>query len=245
MISEKKAMCRYTCGLRPWNVLRRCGTTSIAKTAVKYDMESDSNATGRCSRCFPPILLKSCRDVNRKSWDRTLRVCVIILSLACVCVSSVAQLFMTLCDPKASRPPGSSFHGILLARRPEWVIFLLFSSRPPSPSPRDRICISCIGRQILYHCNTWEAFCLLPVSLSNLVGILASLCFMRTLKSNSQSWSLVESAKIFWLQQWPKECSWFLMHCLPPETEETHWVERKEGDMLFLHFLPWSQRLKN
>ena len=88
-----------------------------------------------------------------------------------LCVCSVAQLFMTLCDPMNSRLPGSSFHGILLARRPEWVrIFLLFYSRP-SPPPRDRIrisCVSCIGRQILYHCTAWEAFWLLPVSLSNL-----------------------------------------------------------------------------
>ena len=172
MILEKKAICRYTCGLRPWNVLRRCGITSTAKTAVKYDMESDSNATGQYSHCFPHILLKSCRDVNRKSWDST-PVCVSVCNhfITCLCVCSVAQWFMTLCDPMNSRLPGSSFHGILLARRPEWVgIFLLFYSRP-SPPPRDRIrisCVSCIGRQILYPCTTWEAFWLLPVSLSNL-----------------------------------------------------------------------------
>ena len=97
MISEKKAICRYTCGLRPWNVLRRCGITSTAKTAVKYDMESDSNATGQYSHCFPHILLKSCRDVNRKSWDSTpvcVRVCVIILSLACVCAQLLSCLWL-------------------------------------------------------------------------------------------------------------------------------------------------------
>ena len=26
---------------------------------------------------------------------------------------------------------------------------------------RDRTCVFCIGRQILYHCTTWETLCLL------------------------------------------------------------------------------------
>ena len=45
----------------------------------------------------------------------------------CVCVL-VAQLCLTLCDPMDCSPPGSSVHGILQARRLEWVI-ILFSSR--------------------------------------------------------------------------------------------------------------------
>ena len=98
-------------------------------------------------------------------------MCVTILSLACVCMCSVAQLLTTLCDPMDSRLPGSSSHGTLMARRPERVgIFLLFYSRLSLP-PRDRIhisCVSCIARQTLYHCTAWETFWLLPVSLSNL-----------------------------------------------------------------------------
>ena len=31
------------------------------------------------------------------------------------------QLYPTLCDPRNSSPPGSSVHGILLARILEWV----------------------------------------------------------------------------------------------------------------------------
>ena len=48
-------------------------------------------------------------------------------------------------------PPGSSVHGILQARIPEWVAML--SSRRSS-WPRDWTCVSyvsCIGRQVLYH----------------------------------------------------------------------------------------------
>ena len=48
-------------------------------------------------------------------------------------------------------PPGSSVHGILQARRLEWVA--MPSSRGSS-QPRDQSrvsCVSCIGRQVLYH----------------------------------------------------------------------------------------------
>ena len=44
-------------------------------------------------------------------------------------------------------PPGSSVHGIFQARRLEWVP--ISSSRGFSQS-RDRTCLSCIGRWILY-----------------------------------------------------------------------------------------------
>ena len=54
-------------------------------------------------------------------------------------------------------PPGSSVHGIFQARIVEWVAISF--SRGSSPS-RDWTCVSCVlcvGRQILYHCATWEA----------------------------------------------------------------------------------------
>ena len=54
-------------------------------------------------------------------------------------------------------PPGSSVHGILPARILEWVA--IPSSRESS-WPGDQIlisCISCFGRDILYHWATWEA----------------------------------------------------------------------------------------
>ena len=51
-------------------------------------------------------------------------------------------------------PPGSSVHGISQARILEWVTML--SSRGSS-WPRDQTCVSCIGRQILYHWANWEA----------------------------------------------------------------------------------------
>ena len=38
-----------------------------------------------------------------------------------MCVCSVAQLCLTLCDPMDCNPPGSSVHGILQARILKWV----------------------------------------------------------------------------------------------------------------------------
>ena len=51
-------------------------------------------------------------------------------------------------------PPGSSAHGISQARISEWVAI---SFSRGSSWPRDRTCISCTGRWILYHWATWEA----------------------------------------------------------------------------------------
>ena len=45
-------------------------------------------------------------------------------------------------------PPGSSVHGISQARILEWVAI---SSSRGSSRPRDQTCVSCMGRQILYH----------------------------------------------------------------------------------------------
>ena len=70
---------------------------------------------------------------------------------SCCCL--VAQLYLTLCDPMDYSLPGSSVYGIFQARIMEWVTIAF--SRGFSP-PRDQICVSCIGRQILYHCTTWD-----------------------------------------------------------------------------------------
>ena len=54
-------------------------------------------------------------------------------------------------------PPGSSVHGIFQARILEWVA-IPFSRG--SSQLRDRTyvsCVSCTGRQILYHCTNREA----------------------------------------------------------------------------------------
>ena len=63
----------------------------------------------------------------------------------------VTQSCLTLCDAMDYASPGSSVHGIFQARVLEWVAT---SYSGGSSWPRDQThisCISCTGRQILYH----------------------------------------------------------------------------------------------
>ena len=69
-------------------------------------------------------------------------------------VSRAQSLSPTICGPMDCSPPGSPVHGILQARILEWIAI---SFSRGSSQPRGRICISCvscIGRQILYHSAT-------------------------------------------------------------------------------------------
>ena len=65
----------------------------------------------------------------------------------CVCVLWCP----TLCDPMDWRPPGFPVYGIFQARILKWVS-MPFSRGSSWPRDRTHIsCVSCIGRQILYH----------------------------------------------------------------------------------------------
>ena len=63
---------------------------------------------------------------------------------------SCVRLF---CDPIDCSPPGSSTHGISLARILEWV-GISFSRGYSWPKDWSRV--SCISREIPYHWATWE-----------------------------------------------------------------------------------------
>ena len=79
------------------------------------------------------------------------------------------QSCLTLCDLMDSSPPGSSVHGISQARTLEWIAM---PSPRGSSRPRDQTqvsCVSCIGRQILYHCTTGEhSFLAMPHGMQDL-----------------------------------------------------------------------------
>ena len=62
-----------------------------------------------------------------------------------------AQLFVT--PQTVCSPPGCSVHGILQARILDG---LPFPSPGDLPPPRDQTSVSRTGRQIPYHCVTWE-----------------------------------------------------------------------------------------
>ena len=80
-------------------------------------------------------------------------VCVLgwlLLFLLLFSRSVVVQLFR---DPMDYSPPDSSVHGVSQARILEWVAI---SFSRGSSKPRDQTCITCTGRQILYHWATRE-----------------------------------------------------------------------------------------
>ena len=93
------------------------------------------------------VSLQSCEKINFCCLNHP--VCGVLLRQpACMRACSVSQLCPTLCDPLDHSRPDSSVHGISQARTLKWVA-ISFSRR--SPPPRDQTCISCIGKQILYH----------------------------------------------------------------------------------------------
>ena len=68
----------------------------------------------------------------------------------CVCTCQLC-LCLTLYNPRDCSPPGSSVHGSFQSRILEWVAI---SFSRGSSWPRDWTyvsCVSCIGREILYH----------------------------------------------------------------------------------------------
>ena len=91
-------------------------------------------------------------------WQKPLQHCKVI-SLQLIkmkkkmCVCSVLQSCLTLCDPVSYSPPGSSVHEIFQARLQQWcaISFSRGSSRP-----RDLTQVSCIGRWIIYLWATWD-----------------------------------------------------------------------------------------
>ena len=71
------------------------------------------------------------------------------------------QSYPTLCNPMDYSPPGSSVHGI---PKQEYLSGLPHPPLGESSPPKDQnhvSCVSCIGRQILYHWATREALFIL------------------------------------------------------------------------------------
>ena len=73
----------------------------------------------------------------------------------CVCVCARAQLCPTHCDPMGCSPPGSSVYGIFQVKILEQVAI---SCSKESSWPWDWTWVSCIGRWVLCHWTTKEAY---------------------------------------------------------------------------------------
>ena len=95
------------------------------------------------------------------------------VSTHCVCVHTQSLTPVQLFNPIDCSLPGSSVHGVILARILEWVFI---SSSKGSSQPRDRTCVSCVGRWILYFWVTWEAPHILTISIRILQGTCVCVC---------------------------------------------------------------------
>ena len=110
--------------------------------------------------CIKSVILELTRldTCSGNKWSRAMHVCVCVR--ACVCVRPQARsLCPTLCNPTDCSWPGSSVHVIFQAKILEWVA-ISYSKRSSWPKDGTHVSyVSCTGRHILYHCDTWEAHC--------------------------------------------------------------------------------------
>ena len=93
--------------------------------------------------CWILVVACSIFDLHWSMWDLLLVACELL----------VAQSCLTLWDPIHCSPPGSSVHGILQARRLEWVAIPF--SRRIFPTPELNLVLLHF-RQILYHLSHLE-----------------------------------------------------------------------------------------
>ena len=102
----------------------------------------------------PPFLLLSRNLQTRKKKASILYIYLCV----CVCIYICAVLSCFICvqlcwDPKDCSLPGSSVHGILQAWIPEWMDghSLLQGIFPTQVSNRHLLCLTRIGRRVLFH----------------------------------------------------------------------------------------------
>ena len=70
---------------------------------------------------------------------------------------SVAQSYLTFCNPMDYSSPGSSVHGIFQAGILESIAISFSRGSSQLRDQTQGFCISCIGKWILYHWATWKA----------------------------------------------------------------------------------------
>ena len=132
-----------------------CGTWDLSRSGI--DPVSPALA-GRFFTTEPPgkpfLSILILWDLSNHSVGNLESLMKFPFKSMCVCVHVCPQPCPTLCEPLICSPPGFFVHGILQARILEWVA-IPFSKG--SSRPRDRTCVSWIGRQVPYHWVTWEA----------------------------------------------------------------------------------------
>ena len=148
--------------------------------------------------------------------------------MVCAQLLSRIQLFGS---PMDCSPPGSSIHGISQKRILEWVAIPFYKG---SSWPWDQIHI-CTGKQILYHCATWEVHLTSVVILSESQNSRQTqteddipqntwpvhLIFVKIMKNKwrkklsqigeaKETWWLNERGILDWILQQKKNSCWYM-----------------------------------
>ena len=123
----------------------------IRKNFIRMNLFHPNN--NKCAAAVAAKSLQSCPTLDFTTTFETAGK----ISFFCLCVHacSVDSVVPDSLHSVDCRLPGFSILGTSQARILEWVAISFFRE---SSGPRDRTLFSCIGRQILYHWATWEAF---------------------------------------------------------------------------------------
>ena len=147
-----------------------------------------------------------------------------------MCECSITWLCLTLCDPMDCSLPGSSVHGIILARILEQVS-ISFSRGSFWPRDWSYIsCVSCIGRRILYHWAISEA----PSFIIRSVN-----CSFFQVVFSFRFWPWGRSQPPQDLLDWTWTCCWRGLH-LVGMREPSQVVSRKSEGIGDGEMRPWS-----
>ena len=121
--------------------------------------------------CVHEWSIRGCSRAHTQTHTHTVNLqCCVSFRCTEQWFSLIAWSCLILCEPMDCSLPGSSVHGILQARIPQWFAIPLNGK---SPWMANRIHISWIGRQSLYSWAIREA----PLSLIHYYKILSSLCY--------------------------------------------------------------------
>ena len=122
-----------------WSLVRSLNKTETQNTTLTLCIFLSVDKLNKVKSSFNTVYLWEGDTVKELFFGTIIFAANILGNTVCVLIT---RLYPILYDPMDCSPPGSSVHGILQARIPEWVA-ISFSRE--SSGPRDRTWVSCIA----------------------------------------------------------------------------------------------------
>ena len=147
-------------------------------------------------------------DMSNKSkviWQKkkTHHICIQYIHMDLVSMCSVGQSCPTLCDPMNCSLPGFPVRGIS-----QELVAIFFSKESSRPKDWTHIsCISCIGRWILYHCTTYEAYIYVKGEMRGEVHITRNISVHSATNTSYQDGLIWQTKSLIW-HNLSKNCVW-------------------------------------